>query len=162
MSSETDCDRGGIRAPMSQPRFRRLPSAEMSNIGLRPFIVVLAVLALGTAAGCGKGSSGGTSSPPAGVKQPVWTDYCARNASLTNTIQQALNGALSAAALVPQLNGIEQAINQDATGSPDPTKSQFQALANAIDAVKVAVTNGVEPNYGQITSAFGPIPTCSK
>ena len=133
----------------------------MANIGLRPLTVVFVVLALGTAAGCGKGSGGGRSSPPAGVKQPVWTDYCARNTSLTKTIQQALNGTLSGAALVPQLNGIEQAINQDATASPDPTKTQFQTLANAIDAVKVAVTNGVEPNYGQITSAFGSLPTCS-
>ena len=162
MASGLTAERGGIRAPTSPARLRRLPSTEMANTGLRPLTVVLAVLVLGTAAGCGNGSGSGSSSPPAGVQQPVWTDYCARNASLTKTIQQALNGSLSAAALVPQLNGIEQAFNQDATASPDPTKSQLKTLATAVDGVKVAVTNGVEPNYGLITSAFAGIPTCNK
>lgn len=134
----------------------------MPKLSLRPLAAVLAVLAL-AAAGCGgKNSSGGFSSPPAGVQAAIWTDYCTRNASLTSGVQQALNGTLSAAGFVPLLNGIEQSITKDANGTQDPTKTQFHTLASAIDGVKVAVSTGVEPDYTQITAAIAPIPTCNK
>jgi hypothetical protein len=134
----------------------------MANLHVRPLTVLLAVLVFVTAAGCTSSSNKGPSAAPAGVKQPIWNDYCVQNAALTNTIQQALNGTLSAASLVPLLNGIEQAIDRDASAASNPTiTSQFQALATGIDSVKSAISTGAEPDYTQITSVLTTIPTCN-
>src|SRR5712691_6283094 len=133
----------------------------MANLRSRPLTVLLAVLAFVVATGCTSTSSKGPSAAPAGVKQPIWNDYCAQKAALLRTIQQTLNGALSAASLVPLLNGIEQSINGDASAASNPTTtSQFRALAAGIDSVKVAVSTGAEPDYTQITSVLTTIPTC--
>ena len=134
----------------------------MATLHFRALTVPFAVIAFVAATGCASGSSTGSSAAPAGVKQPIWNDYCRQNAAVTNTIQKALNGSVSAAALVPLFNGIEQAIDRDASAASNPITSQFQALAAGIDSVKSAISTGVEPDYTQITSVLTTIPTCNK
>jgi len=135
----------------------------MATQHLRRLTVLLAVFVFVAVTGCTSSSNRGPSAAPAGVTQPIWNDYCAQNAVLLKTIQQALNGALSAASLVPLLNGIEQSIDRDASAASNATiTSQFQALAAGIDSVKAAVSTGAEPDYTQITSVFTTIPTCNK
>jgi hypothetical protein len=135
----------------------------MTSVHLRPLIGLLALLAFVATTGCTRGSSPGTSAAPTGVTQPIWNDYCRQNAAVIKTIQRALNGTLYAASLVPLFNGIEQAIDRDASAASNATvTSQFQALAAGIDSVKSAISTGAEPDYTQITSVLPNIPTCNK
>ena len=72
------------------------------------------------------------------MTQPIWNDYCRRNAAIINTIQQALNGTLTTAKLVPLFNGIEQAIDRDASAA----------------SLHAFVTDHIEPGATVITDAW--------
>jgi hypothetical protein len=138
----------------------------LPHIAVRPTasrVVLVGAIAALALTGCGKSSGKGFSSPPPGVAAATWNDYCRQSASLTSSIQQALNGQLSAASMAPLLNGIEQAIDKDAAASTNQTiTTQLQALATAIDGVKNNISSAIEPDYTSITSTRAGIRTCNK
>lgn len=128
----------------------------------RTVVALVIVVALCTAlVGCSSKSLNGSSSAPSGVDQATWDDYCSHGAALLGYLTQASKGTLTAGELADKLKGSENGIAGDASATTGAFSTKFQALADAIGRVKVALLDGTTPDYSEIVTASNTIPTCN-
>lgn len=133
---------------------------------MRNALLLCVVTALAAACSSGSSTPGRPAATPGPktLDQSIWDSYCRDASVVVDTLQGIQKGTVTRSEAVSVFAKQEAAIHNDSLAASDgfpKVSAKFQAVADAIGRMKVAIDGGDQADPTALNTAASALPNCS-